>query len=69
MRIAALKAGQIQYAFLSGQGAAQLEGAPGITVAKSPTAWVVVHYINKLNKPLSDARVGARCGWPSTRTR
>ena len=56
-RIAALKAGQIQYAFLSGQGAAQLEGAPGITVAKSPTAWVVVHYINKLNKPLSDARV------------
>ena len=56
-RIAALKAGQIQYAFLSGQGAAQLEGAPGITVAKSPTAWVVVHYINRRNKPLSDARV------------
>ena len=40
-RIAALRAGQIQYAFLSGQGAAQLEGAPGITVNKSPTAWVV----------------------------
>ncbi|MGH2650251.1 MAG: ABC transporter substrate-binding protein, partial [Actinomycetota bacterium] len=41
----------------SAQGAAQLEGAPAITVAKSPFAWVVLHYINVLNKPLSDARV------------
>jgi peptide/nickel transport system substrate-binding protein len=56
-RIAALRAGQVQYAFLSGQGAAQLEGAPGITVNKSPTAWVVIHYINRRNKPLSDPRV------------
>jgi peptide/nickel transport system substrate-binding protein len=56
-RIAALRAGQIQYAFLSAQGAAQLEGAPGVAVAKSPFAWVVLHYINVLNKPLSDARV------------
>jgi peptide/nickel transport system substrate-binding protein len=56
-RIAALRAGQVQYAFLSGQGAAQLEGAPGISVSKSPTAWVVTHYINRRNKPLSDARV------------
>lgn len=56
-RLAALRAGQIQYAFLSAQGAAQLEGAPGITVARSPFAWVVLHYINVLNKPLSDARV------------
>src|SRR5262245_14778523 len=56
-RIAALRAGQVQYAFLSGQGAAQLEGAPGVTVNKSPTAWVVIHYINRRNKPLSDARV------------
>ena len=56
-RIAALRAGQIQYAFLSAQGAAQLEGAAGITVAKSPFAWVVLHYVNVLNKPLSDARV------------
>lgn len=56
-RIAALRAGQIQYAFLSAQGAAQLEGAPGITVLKSPFAWVVLHYVNVLNRPLSDARV------------
>jgi ABC-type transport system substrate-binding protein len=56
-RIAALRAGQIQYAFLLPQGAAQLEGASGISVMKSPFAWVVLHYINVLNKPLSDARV------------
>ena len=56
-RLAALRAGQIQYAFLSAQGVAQLEGAPGVAIAKSPFAWVVLHYINVLNKPLSDARV------------
>jgi peptide/nickel transport system substrate-binding protein len=56
-RLAALRAGQIQYAFLSAQGAAQLEGAPGIAVQKSPFAWVVLHYINVLKGPLADARV------------
>jgi peptide/nickel transport system substrate-binding protein len=56
-RLAALRAGQLQYAFLSAQGAAQLEGAPGITISKNPFAWVVLHYINVLNKPLSDPRV------------
>jgi peptide/nickel transport system substrate-binding protein len=56
-RLAALRAGQIQYAFLSAQGAAQLEGAPGVSIQKSPFAWVVLHYVNVLNKPLSDARV------------
>jgi peptide/nickel transport system substrate-binding protein len=56
-RIAALRAGQIQYAFLNAPGAAQLEGTPGITVMRSPYAWVVLHYINVRNKPLSDARV------------
>jgi peptide/nickel transport system substrate-binding protein len=56
-RLAALRAGPIQYAFLSAQGAAQLEGAPGITVSRSPYAWVVLHYVNVYKKPLSDARV------------
>lgn len=56
-RLAALRAGQIHYAFLSAQGAAQLEGAAGITVSKSPFAWVVLHYVNVFKKPLSDARV------------
>jgi peptide/nickel transport system substrate-binding protein len=56
-RLAALRAGQIQYAFLSAQGAAQLENVPGIMVAKSPFAWVALHYISVVDKPLSDARV------------
>jgi peptide/nickel transport system substrate-binding protein len=56
-RLAALRAGQVQYAFLSAQGAAQLEGAPGVTVSRSPFAWVVLHYINVLKGPLADARV------------
>jgi peptide/nickel transport system substrate-binding protein len=56
-RLAALRAGQVQYAFLSAPMATQLEGAPGIGVARSPFAWVVLHYINRRNKPLSDPRV------------
>jgi peptide/nickel transport system substrate-binding protein len=56
-RLAALRAGQIQYAFLSAQGAAQLEGAQGVSVMKSPFAWVALHYISVVDKPLSDARV------------
>jgi peptide/nickel transport system substrate-binding protein len=56
-RLAALRAGQIQYAFLSAQGAAQLEGVPGVSVLKSPFAWVALHYISVVDKPLSDARV------------
>lgn len=56
-RLAALRAGQIQYAFLSAQGAAQLEGAQGVSVMRSPFAWVALHYISVVDKPLSDARV------------
>jgi peptide/nickel transport system substrate-binding protein len=56
-RVAALRAGQIQYAFLLAQGYEQLKNAPGMTVLKSPYAWVVLHYINVSKKPLSDARV------------
>jgi peptide/nickel transport system substrate-binding protein len=56
-RIAALRAGQVHYAFLSSQGAAQFEGVPNVTVAKSPFAWVALHYINVYRKPLDDARV------------
>ncbi|MBI3455969.1 MAG: hypothetical protein HY002_09315 [Candidatus Rokubacteria bacterium] len=66
-RLAALRAGQIQYAFLSAQGAAQLEGAPGITIARSPFAWVVLHYVNVYRKPLSDARV-RRAMWMAVDT-
>lgn len=56
-RLAALRAGQVQYAALSAQGVAQLQKAPGITVMKAPYAWAVQHYINVSQKPLNDARV------------
>jgi peptide/nickel transport system substrate-binding protein len=56
-RLAALRAGQVQYAALSAQGVAQLEHAPGIAVMKAPNAWVALHYINVSQGPLRDARV------------
>jgi len=56
-RLAALRAGQIQYATLSAQGVAQLQNAPGITTLKAPNAWVALHYINVSKKPLDDPRV------------
>jgi peptide/nickel transport system substrate-binding protein len=56
-RLAALHAGQIQYAELSAQGAAQLGTLPGLSVLKSPYAWLGCHEINVAQKPLNDARV------------
>jgi peptide/nickel transport system substrate-binding protein len=56
-RLAALQAGQIQYALLSAQGAAQLANASGITVLKSPFAWVDLTYINVSVPAVKDARV------------
>jgi peptide/nickel transport system substrate-binding protein len=56
-RVAALRAGQIQYAHLEAQGYEQLKNAPGTTVLKSPNAWVALHYINVYRKPLNDWRV------------
>ncbi len=56
-RLAALRAGQIQHTPITAQGEAQLKGAPGITVLRSPNAWVSLHYINVSRKPLNDARV------------
>jgi peptide/nickel transport system substrate-binding protein len=56
-RLAALRAGQVQYALITAQGEAQLKGTPGLTVLKSPSAWVALHGINVYRKPLSDWRV------------
>lgn len=56
-RLAALEAGQIHYALLSAQGAAQVANAAGITVLKSPYAWVDLTYINVSTPALKDARV------------
>jgi peptide/nickel transport system substrate-binding protein len=56
-RLAALRAGQVQYAAITAQGEAQLKGVQGITVLKGPSAWVALHYINVYRKPLNDWRV------------
>lgn len=55
-RLAALRAGQVDYALLSAQGAAQAGGAK-IRIMKAPYGWVAVHEINVSKKPLDDARV------------
>ena len=51
-----MRAGQIDYALLSAQGAAQAGGAK-IRIMKAPYGWVAVHEINVSKKPLDDARV------------
>ena len=56
-RLAALRAGQIQYAYISAQGAEQLKGASGFTVLSKTVANVTLHYINVSKKPLNDWRV------------
>ncbi len=56
-RVGALRAGQIQYAFISAQAAQQLAGVPNIKILKGLIATVILHYINVAKKPLSDWRV------------
>ena len=56
-RVAALRAGQIQYAYVNAQDAQQLSGVPGIKVLKNLVASVTLQYINVSKKPLSDWRV------------
>jgi len=56
-RLAALRAGQIQYASVTAQGTQQMQRAPGIAVLKNLVANVTLHYINVSRKPLNDWRV------------
>jgi len=56
-RIAALKAGQIQYAAVSAQGARTLTAVPGLAILQSPFAWAAAHRLDVAQKPLDDARV------------
>jgi peptide/nickel transport system substrate-binding protein len=56
-REGALRAGQIQYAFINAQGAEQLARVPGVKVLKGLVATVILQYINVAKKPLSDWRV------------
>ena len=56
-RIAALRAGQVQFAWIDAQGAQALQSAQGITTLHRTVANVTVQYINVYQKPLNDARV------------
>jgi len=56
-RLAALKAGQIQYAGLSAQAAATVTSAPGLAVLSAPFAWAAAHRLDVAQKPLDDSRV------------
>jgi peptide/nickel transport system substrate-binding protein len=56
-RIAALKAGQIQYAGVSAQAAQTLKTAAGVAVLNAPFAWAAAHRLDVAQKPLDDARV------------
>jgi peptide/nickel transport system substrate-binding protein len=56
-RVAALRAGQIHYAYLTGEGAARLKDDRNVTVMRSPKAWLVIHVMNSTRKPFNDKRV------------
>jgi peptide/nickel transport system substrate-binding protein len=56
-RVAALRAGQVHYAYLTGEGAARLKDDRNVSVLRSPKAWLVIHVLNTSRKPLSDKRV------------
>jgi peptide/nickel transport system substrate-binding protein len=56
-RLAALQAGQVQYALLSAQMADQIKTSNTVAVLKQPYAWVAVTYINVSRPPMDDPRV------------
>jgi peptide/nickel transport system substrate-binding protein len=56
-RLAALQAGQVQYALLSAQGVEQLRNTQNLQVFKEPYAWVGLTYINVSRPPVDDARI------------
>ncbi len=56
-RVAALRAGQVDYAFLSQEGADRVKADRNITILESPKAWLTVAQINTSRKPFDDIRV------------
>lgn len=62
-RLAAIRAGQIKYAFLDAQGADQLKGQSGIHILESPSAWLAVHPINVKRKPFDNVKVRQALRW------
>ncbi len=56
-RVAALRAGQVDYGFFSQEGADRLKPDKSITVVESPKAWLTVAQVNTSRKPFDDVRV------------
>jgi peptide/nickel transport system substrate-binding protein len=56
-RVAALRSGQIGYAYLTVEGAERLAEEPSVTVMRSPKAWLVAHFMNTFREPYTDVRV------------
>ena len=56
-RVAALRAGQVDYAFLTQEGADRVKADRNVTVLESPKAWLTVAQINTSRKPFDDVRV------------
>src|SRR5688500_1220960 len=56
-RVAAVRAGQVDYAFLSQEGADRVKADKNVTVVESPKAWLTVAQVNTSRKPFDDIRV------------
>lgn len=56
-RVAALRSDQIQYAYLTVEGAERLAGEESLSVMRSPKAWLVAHFMNTFREPFTDVRV------------
>ncbi|MDQ3780050.1 MAG: ABC transporter substrate-binding protein, partial [Chloroflexota bacterium] len=56
-RVAALRSDQIQYAYLTVEGAERLAGEGNVSVMRSPKAWLVAHFMNTFREPFTDVRV------------
>ncbi len=56
-RVAGLRSGQIQYAYVSTEGAQRLTSEKSITVNQGKKAWLVAHFMNTFRKPFDDVRV------------
>jgi peptide/nickel transport system substrate-binding protein len=56
-RVAALRSGQVDYAFLSQEGADRVKPDPNITVLESAKAWLTAAQLNTSRKPFDDVRV------------
>jgi peptide/nickel transport system substrate-binding protein len=56
-RVAALRSGQVDYAFLSQEGADRVKPDRNITVIESPKAWLTVAQVNTSRPPFDNIKV------------